>query len=235
MENSKVIERFGGLKKEEKVTCLEDPNFMPNACLLEAISPFSGYYNEVPGAAKPLYFFIVLDDFYPHEEVIRATFEVEKGLGYDIDAASGILELFDQRCHIIRIRDLKAYNDIVRIQRLYSENGLRFKKRKRKVLAEQGIVNLQKFFSLQPLGDDLYFDHIQPHHGYFTIPRAVSFDDFLKLTKEVKFDTSLLFFDAASAWYYQDRKVIEMVRVYRENLTIERLKAIRSGYLKLLK
>ena len=234
MKNVPFIERFGGLKKDDTVTCLEDPAFMPNACLLEAVKPFGGYYNEVPGAVKPLYFFIVLDDFHPHEEIIKASHAVEKGLGYHIDAASGVLTIFDQFCHIIRIRDLREYNDIVKIQQLYAENGLKFKKRIRKVEGEKAITNLQKFLYLEPIEDGMFFDHLQPHHGYFVIPRSVDFEAFIKLTHEVKFDTSLLFFDAAMAWYVQDGKIIELVRIYREHLTQEKLAAIRDRYLMLL-
>lgn len=233
-ENVPFIERFGGLKKDDTVTCLLDPAFMPNACLLEAVAPFSGYYNEVPGANKPLYFFIVLDDFYPHEEIIRATQVVKKGLGYPIDAASGLISIFDQCCHIIRIRDLRHYNDIAKIQQLYAENGLKFKKQFKKVEAEKAIVNLQKFFYLEPIEDGLFFDHIQPHHGYFPIPHSMDFDALCALTREVKFDTSLLLFDAALAWYFQDGNINEMIRIYRENLTPEKLSAIRDRYLKLL-
>ncbi|KAF5039348.1 hypothetical protein DSECCO2_544860 [anaerobic digester metagenome] len=234
MKDLPYIERFGGLKKDDTVTCLEDPAFMPNACLLEAVTPFGGYYNEVPGATKPLYFFIVLDDFYPYEEIIRATRAVEKRLGYNIDAVAGIISIFNQHCHIIRIRDLKKYEDIATIQQLYADQKLKFKKQIKKVINEKVIVNLQKFFYLEPVGNNMFFDHIQPHHGYFPIPYGMEFDTFYALTREVKFDTSLLFFDAALAWYVEDRKIHEMVRIYRENLTMEKLEAIRDRYLLLL-
>ncbi|MDY0342528.1 MAG: hypothetical protein RBR28_03090 [Lentimicrobium sp.] len=235
MKDVPFIERFGGLKKDDTVTCLEDPAFMPNACLLEAVAPFCGYYNEVPGAIKPLYFFIVLDDFHPHEEVIRATLTVEKELGYHIDAVSGTISIFDHHCHIIRIRNLRQYKDIVKIQQLYAGHGLKFKKQIKKAVDEKAVVNLQKFFYLEPIEDGMFFDHIQPHHGYFPIPKSMDFDVFCSLTREVKFDTSLLFFDAALAWYVEDGKIIEMIRIYREYLTTEKLAAIRDRYLMLIK
>ena len=74
----------------------------------------------------------------------------------------------------------------------------------------------------------------QPHHGYFIIPRLIEWKSFKELTKTVKYEKNLLFFDAATAYFYEGAKINDMIRIYRENLNIDILRAIRNRYLKLL-
>lgn len=235
MKKSEVIEKFGGLVKIESLTCLEDKTLMKNACLLEAPEPFYGYYNDVPDGKKPLYLFIVLDGLYSVENIVRATLNVKKKTDFSFDAAFGTVRLFDHTCPVIRIRDLDDFNNIKKLQKLYHAEGLKFRKKLKSFSKEKGIITLHKLFYLEDLGEGMYLDRSQPHHGYFVVPKHLEFNAFLKLTKEVKFDTSLLFFDATYAWYYQGEGIVNMVRIYRENLTAEKLKAIRDRYLSLMK
>jgi hypothetical protein len=235
MKKSEVIEKFGGLVKIEPVTCLEDMTLMKNACLLEATEPFYGYYNDVPDGKKPLYLFIVLDGLYSVENVVRATINVKKKVDFSFDAAFGNVQLFDHTCPVIRIRDLADFHNIKKLQKLYHAEGLKFRKKLKSFSNEKAIITLHKLFYLRDLGEGTYLDGSQPHHGYFTVPKYIELDAFVKLTKEVKFDTSLLFFDAAYAWYYQGERIVYMVRIYRENLTAEKLEAIRDRYLSLIK
>lgn len=235
MEKSVIIEKFGGLVKQESLTCLEDKSLMPNACLLEAVSPFSGYYSEEPGASKPLYLFLVLEGNYSAEDVARATINVKKKAGFTFDAAFGKVSLFEHTCPVIRIRDLENYANIRELQLLYHEEGLEYRKRIRSFSNEKGIITLNKLFYLGYWGDELFIDRSQPHHGYFKIPRHLDFEEFNKIITEVKYETSLLYFDAAYAWYYEGEGIQNMVRIYREGLTKEKLAAIRNKFLSVMK
>ena len=235
MKISDVIEKFGGLIKMEPLMCLEDDSLMGNACLLESTAPFKGYYDDAPEGNKPLYLFIVLDGEYTIDGILRATLNVKKKAGFLFDAAFGTVRLFDQTCPVIRIRDLENFRDINKLQVLYLAEGLKFKKKTKSFDSEEAIITQHKLFYLEDLGDGMYLDRSQPHHGYFIIPQCLEFSEVIRLTREVKYDTSLLLFDAALAWYYQGEGMVHMIRIYRENLTKERLKAIRDRYLSLIK
>jgi hypothetical protein len=95
------------------------------------------------------------------------------------------------------------------------------------------MIRLEKFFYLEKTEEDIYIDKMQLHHGYFVIPEAISWKKFVALTNEVRYDTDLIFFDAAQAFIFEQNNIIDLVRIYRENLTLEKLKAIRDRYLKL--
>lgn len=235
MEKSEIIERFGGLMKVERLACLEDESLMPNACLLEAVAPFSGYYNEVVGSTKPLYLYIILEGRYPLEKLVRATLDIKKKSGLNFDAVPGTVQLFEHTCDMIRVRNLQKFSDIRELQKLYAAEGFEFRKRIRHFTDEKGIITLRKFFYLEPLGEGMYLDKSQPHHAYFTIPRPLSFEEFQEVDKEAKYDVKILYFDAAYVWLYEDKVMKDLIRIYREDLTLEKLKAIRDRYLSIIK
>ncbi|MBW6491937.1 MAG: hypothetical protein K0B15_12165 [Lentimicrobium sp.] len=237
MEKSAIIEKFGGLVKTESLTCLEDSSLMHNACLLEARKPFSGYYNDVPGAKRPLYLYLVLEHSidYTAETIIRATEKVKSEASFTFDAAFGSVHFFDRTCPIIRVRDLGSYGNIRELQELYKAAGLEYRKKVKSFTDEEGLITLNKLFYLSELGDGMWIDRSQPHHAYFLIPRHLDFETFNKITTEVKYDTSLLYFDAAYAWYFEGKGIQNMIRIYREDLTIEKITAIRDRYLSIIK
>jgi hypothetical protein len=104
----------------------------------------------------------------------------------------------------------------------------------KKVNGDVGIIRLEKFFFLEPIGDLMYMDVLQPHHGYFIIPNHYSWTDFKKMTDEVMLDTSLIYFDAANAFFYENHGIIDMIRIYREHLDKEKLFAIRNKYFQVI-
>lgn len=235
METSNVYEKFGGLLKEEPLSCLEDNILLPDTCVLESVAPFLGYYNEVPGSAKPLYLYLMLEGACSYEKTLRATLNIQKHFKHPFDAVAASVTLFGRQNPAIRIRNLEEFGQIGLLQKAYQDEGMVFKKKLRKIESKDALISLTKFFYLEPVGELMYMDKSQPHHGYFIIPRFVPWEEFKALTKEVKFDTHLLYFDASTAFYFENQSITEMVRIYRENLTTDKLKAIRARYLKLMK
>ncbi len=235
METGTVYEKFGGLLKEETLTCIDNSLLMPNTCVLESVNPFSGYYNEVTGAEKPLYLYLVLEGSCSFEKTLRAAANIKKNFGFPFDAASGSVTLFGIHHPVIRIRNLQEFGHIALLQQAFLDEGMQFIRKTRKVEQVEAQIHLTKFFYLEPIGEMMFIDKSQAHHGYFIIPRYVGWDDFRDLTREVKFDAGLQIFDAATACYFENHTIFEMVRIYRENLNAEMLAAIRQRYLKLMR
>jgi hypothetical protein len=235
METNIIYEKFGGLLKEEPLSCLDDNMLLPNTCVLESVSPFHGYYNEVPGSVKPLYLYLMLEGSFTFEKILRATLNIKRHFKHPFDAVIGFVTLFGQQNQAIRIRDLEEFSHIGLLQKAFIDEGIEFKRKIRKIENEPALINLTKFFYLEPIGELMFFDKSQPHHGYFIIPGHIEWEEFKEMTREVKYDTSLLFFDAATAFFYENKRITEIVRIYRENLTVDKLMAIRERYLKLMK
>jgi hypothetical protein len=233
MENQ-IIERFGGLLKEEPLSCVEKEFRITNTCLLESISPFAGYYPH-KGGTQPHYLYVMLDGKPTYWKVALAVESIKKQVDYPFDGVFTEINLpGDRSCFAIRVRDLEEYNQIYDLQKRFQHEGLELKKGTYRVDAESALIRLEKFYYMEPWGEGMFLGRQQLHHGYFIIPNTMEWPEFKELTKQVTMDTSLLYFDAALGYFYEDKKIINIVRIYREQLTRDRLKAIKDKYLSLL-
>lgn len=234
MVSNNIIERFGGLIKEEPLTCLNDDILMPNTCVLESVSPFFGYYSHEPKAHQPQYLYCVLNGYFSFETITRATQNIRKNFKYPFDAVTGNITIYGVTTQVIRVRHLQHYNHISTLQRLFLDEGITFKKKTRKFENEMAMIKLRKFFWLEPVGDGIYIDKAEPHHTYFSISRQIDWESFKKLTEQVKYDPNYFYFDGAIAFIYEQSEIKDLVRIYRENFRIEEIMAIRNKYMELI-
>jgi hypothetical protein len=233
MENQ-IIERFGGLLKEELLSCVEKEFRLAKTCLLESISPFAGYYPQ-KGNTSPHYLYIMLEDRPTYWKVALAVENIRSKVDYTFDGVFAEISLSgDRNCIAVRVRNLPEYNLIHDLQKRFYNEGLELKKKTTHVKANPALIRLEKFYYLESWGDGLYLDRQQDHHGYFIIPEGMDWQTFKRLTAAVSTDVNLLFFDAALGYFFENKKIINFIRVYREQITTERLKAIRDKYLMLL-
>jgi hypothetical protein len=228
------IERFGWITKEEPLSILTDPNLDLQITILESTAPFYGYYADSPGEDKPEHLYWVLDQFYTHEKLTRVLADIKSQCYPKLDAVPGFIMIATEQYHVVRMHNLKRYNQIHSVQEMFEKMDIRLKKSSRKIVNQMGIIHITKYLHLTPLGDGLYLEEERPHRAYFTIPAFLNWDQFKALTLEVKYDSTLMFFDAARASFMERGKFTELVRVYRENLTIEQLKTIRDRYLRVI-
>lgn len=229
-----IIERFGGLLKKEPFSCVEKDILARDTCVLECVSVFSGYYDHTFGT-PPLYLYLMLDGKPTFMHVARATEQVKEKVNFPFDAVFAEITFSETLSSFaIRIRDLEQYNQISELQRQYEAAGLTLRKKNKQIQQLPGLIRLEKFFYLEPWGEGFYLDRQQLHHGYFTIPHYLKWDQFVSLTKEAKFDTNLLYFDAALACFFENGKPINLIRIYKENLSKNELTAIRDRYMQLM-
>jgi len=229
-----AIERFGWVTKEEPLSIVTDPNLDLNITILESTAPFFGYYADQPREDKPEHLYWVLDQYYNHEKLSRVLAHIRSNCYHKLDGATGDISVSNEYFHVVRMHNLKRYSQIHQVQTMFEDQGIKLKKSSRKIQNQMGIININKFLQLSPVQEGIFKEENKPHRAYFAIPNYISWDSFKEVTKEVKFDTSLLFFDAARAAYMERGEIIELVRVYRENLTLDQVVSIRDRYLKVL-
>ncbi|MBK9290542.1 MAG: hypothetical protein IPM52_02755 [Bacteroidetes bacterium] len=233
--DSNNLMRYGGLLKYEPLSCVEHNLPIKDTCVLESVSPFYGYYDRIPDIRKPLYLYLMLEGHWFTSDIMLAVNAVHKRAGFPFDAVHASITFpGNDPVFCIRVRDLALYSDIEKLQQLLVEEGLKMKRRHKVIQNAYGWIRLDKYFYLEPWGEGMYNDLQQLHHGYFELPGPINWDKFVALTTEVKYDTNLLYFDAARAFVFEKDQTIELVRIYRENLNKDHLAAIRDRYLKLL-
>lgn len=234
MEKTKILEYYSELIKEEPLSTLEAELTAGNTCVLESTHPFFGYYHDAPMGKPDPYIYCVLKEHHSFGDIMRATLRVNGRRRNPVDVAPGKLYLLDRICHVIRLKDISHFNQVHIIQQDFQQEGIRFKKRQRNVREQMGIIRLSKFLRLIHKGDGLYLDADDPTKAYFEIPRYISWEDFKALTTEAKYETSILYFDAAQATLFHDNKITDLVRIYKEKIEIGSIQAIRNRYHQLL-
>ena len=196
-------EIFGTLTKQEPLSCIESELLIPDSCVLEATSPFYGYYENITTGSKPLYLYLMLENNHSFKQIQSAIFAAKGKASFSFDAVTGSIQIADSSRHdCIRIRKLERYDQIAGLQQMLKHEGLHFKKKTRAFDKTPALIQLDKLFFVQDWGNELFLDLQVAHHGYFEIKQNLNWSDFVTLTKEVKYDTTLLFFDASLACFY---------------------------------
>ena len=232
--NKPITGLFSELTKEEPLSTLEPDLTASDSCVLESVSPFFGYYHDGPMAQPEPHVYCVLDGYYSVIEVARAANRINGSRNYPFDAAVGNISMGKESCHVMRIKHISHYNEVAGIQYDFMNAGIGFKPRQRKIDSRMTVVRLLKFIYLYPGEDGVFMDAGNPGMGYFILPAYVGWEEFKPLTEEVKNDTSILYFDAARISSYDKGGIQEMVRIYKEHLTPEMLRAIRDRYHKII-
>lgn len=229
--------KYGSLIKEESFELIEGA-VLPNTFVLESKNPFPGFYEYYDNLQKditPHYIYLVTDKKYDLEQFTRVTQKIMADTNKKYHAALGTITIFNTVYYVIRVRHIEQYADIKELQAYYVSLGINFKEKPSKFDHEKGLTRLNKFFSLDKVENDYYFDSVEANHGYFKIPRYLSWDEFEKLTKQVKYNMDLLHFDASIGFIYDHFKAIDIIRIYAENLSLDMLKQIRKKYIERIK
>lgn len=232
--NEKIIERYSELIKEEPLSTLEKDMTISDSCVLESTSPFFGYYHDAPMADPDPYIYCVLDFAHSFGDIVRITKKINAARKQPLDVAVGSLSMVNKTCPVIRIKDINHYR-VKEIQEIFKGEGVKFKKRQRVIREQMTVIRLAKFLQLHPLGDGLYMDAADDTKGYVEIPRYIDWEAFKKLTEEAKYETSILYFDAAQATIFESNKITYLVRVYKKHIEPAHLGPIRNRYMLLLK
>jgi hypothetical protein len=233
MEYNKKMEVFSNLVKLEKLTILED-KIVPGTLVFESTDPFPGYYSDVPDTAPPVYLYLALSKPYRLEEILRAIQAIQPKFEEHFDAGKGIATIINEEFPVIRLRHFGNYDIVAPLQMAFNEEGIECLKKTKKQGEHEAIVRIVKMLYLKQVEPHIFIDLKEDYHGYILIPRYLSWKQFEKITREVKYNWFGSKFDAAYGSFYHDTRLYEFVRIYSNKLDTDYLQDIRSLYLEKL-
>ena len=228
---NKQTEVFANLTKNDIIVAL-DEKILPNSLVFESLNPFPGYYHELPTDADSMYIYLVLDDQYPLEAILRATQNIEKKYDWNFDAGKAYITIGSTHLDAIRIHHLPTLDMIEKIQEAYIEHGIGFrmdKKLKGKLNAKTKIV---KFLKLEELADGIFLNTEEDTFAYIEIPQYLDAERFTKVSMDVKYNWMGHEFDAARASFYHKGRLTEIVRIRSYKISTEYLIDIQNLYKK---
>jgi len=227
---SKRFDTVGTITKKEILVSVEHDT--DKAMVLETLKPYPGYHGTtIPDQLNPRSIFLVTNKKYSGEQIIRATMAIKKGYDEPFDAVPGQITVFNTLTPCIRIKDMKQYGLIDELVKLYRANGIDFMKAK-KMSPFAGLIKIRKYFCLEPVVDRIYHDLEMPPMAYLEVPALISWDEFEGITKTIKQNIKdHSNFDAALGVLFTPTEIIDIVRIYHEDINVEEEKLIREKYL----
>lgn len=221
------MEVFVNLTKRDTVVAIEE-KVLPGSLVFDSLNPFPGYYHETPTSSRPIYIYMVLAHQYPLEEIIRATQNIEKEYDWNFDAGKGYMTIGSVFLNVIRLRHLPELDMVVKIQEAYEKQGILFLMNKKLKGKLEASVKIVKFLNLEMIGEGIYVNAEDDTFAYVEIPKYLHHAAFIKVSMDVKYNWDGHEFDAASASFYNEGKLYEVVRVRSDQMDVEYLSKIKK-------
>jgi hypothetical protein len=225
MSQKILLETIGTIEKKEMLGPVGYKELV-----LEAFHPFPGYHGTtVPDKDKPNSLFAITRSKYTEEKVIRVIHKIKSGKKFTFDGTPGMVTLYNMLNPCVRFKDLPTYDEMPAILKAFAEEGIEFMSN-RKIEPYTGIIKVKKYFLVEVISDSIFKDVEEPNMHYFTIPIQLRFNQFEKITIDLKNNLEDPKFDAALGTIFRKTGLIDVIRIYDSKCTPERLDLIRTKY-----
>jgi hypothetical protein len=221
-----LLETIGTIEKKEMLGPVGYKELV-----LEAFQPFPGYHGTtVPDSDKPNSLFAITRSKYTEEKIIRVIQKIKSEHSFTFDGSPGMVTLYNMLNPCIRFKGLKSYEEVPAILKAFEDEGIEFMSN-RKIEPFTGIIKVKKYFLVEVISDILFKDAEDPNMHYFSIPIQLRFNQFEKITIDLKHNLDDPKFDAALGTIFRKTGVIDVIRIYDDKCTPEKLNLIRTKYL----
>jgi hypothetical protein len=226
MNQKVLLETIGTIEKKEKLGPVGYKELV-----LEASHPFPGYHGTtVPDHVAPNALFAITRSKYTEEKIIRVIQKIKTNPDFTFDATPGMVTLYNMLNPCIRFKGLTSYDEMPPILKAFETEGIEFMSN-RKIEPFTGIIKVKKYFLVEVLSDFLFKDAEDPNMSYFSIPVQLRFNQFEKITLDLKNNIEDPKFDAALGTIFRKTGVVDVIRIYDDKCSMEKLELIRTKYL----
>ncbi len=221
------MEVFVNLTKNVTLVPL-DENILPGSLVFDSLNPFPGYYHELPSDVSSMYIYLVLDKQYPLEDILRATKNIEKKYSWNFDSGKAYITIGSTFLDAIRLRHLPELEMVEKIQEAYVAQGISFLMNKKLTGKIEARTKIVKFLMLEELAAGIYLNADDPTFAYIEVSKYLDSEEFMHVSMDVKYNWEGHEFDAASASFYKDGKLYEVVRVRSDKMDLKYLQEVQK-------
>ena len=225
-----LLETIGTIEKKEMLGSVGYKELV-----LETSHPFPGYHGTtVPDHIKPNSLFALTRSKYTEEKIIRVIQKIKSEHNFKFDATPGLVTLYNMLNPCIRFKDMESYEIVPQILKAFTDEGIEFMSN-RNIEPFTGIIKVKKYFLIEVISDNYFKDAEEPNMHYFTIPVQLRFNQFEKITIDLKNNLEDPNFDAALGTVFRKTGVIDVIRIYDDKASPDKLDLIRTKYLQAIK
>jgi hypothetical protein len=219
---------YGCIYKKEFLTTVKK-NILPGSFVMKIWMPFHGMQDKMQLRNIPEFYFIVMQEDHPLDDIIKAAEKIELKTGHLFDAVGGDIYVAGITHPVIRIKLFDKKLLIKSIQGLFADHGFDLSMNQ-VIIKKKGVIKLKKYFSIEEVGRGIYFDRKTPELAYFSIPHQIEWDLFEDITKRIRVNVALGDFDTAIGAFHIGDKVEYIIRVLKAHRSVENIDLIRKEY-----
>ena len=229
----KKQELIGKIIIEEDIDSIEE-NKIPKTFVINVPDPLKSYYNWFTDINKPTSIIFITKKPSSFENILRMTNKINEKRKLKLDGAKCEVAIGSRKLHGIRVKGINRYHEIEDIQRHYLKQGVEFARSER-LTKKNSLIRINKFFNIKKIGKGIYQSYLKEDDFYVEVPKHMDWDQFKRITYEIKNNIVDRNYDIAKGIFYIDGGITEMLRIIKPKATVAFLKNIQKRYLDKLK
>lgn len=226
------IERIGKIIKQENIDTVND-NKIPRTFVINVPNPHDAYYTRFTKINKPDSIIFVTKKANSFEKILRVTKKINDTYGLSLDGGKCEVKIGSRKLNGIRVKGINRYSDIAQIQEYYAAEDYEFA-RSEKFTDTDSLIRVNRFFNVDRMAKGIYKSNIEEDVYYVRVPRYMTWDEFRKITFEIKNNIPDKNYDIAKGIVYAGAGIIEILRIVKPKATVESLQMIQEKYIKKL-
>jgi len=225
-------ELIGKIIIQEKIDTI-DENKLPNTFVINVPDPYKNYYGRFTEIVKPVSIIFVTKTPNSFEKILRVTKKINEKYNLKLDGAKCEVTMNSRKLDGVRVKGINRFHEIAQIQQYYKDEGYEFAKSE-KFAATEALIRINRFFNVDEVEQGIYHSHDEDEVYYIEVSRYMSWEEFKKLTQEIKHNIADANYDIAKGIFYVNHGITEILRVVKPKATLELLKTIKKKYIEKL-
>lgn len=221
-------ELIGKIIIQEKIDTI-DENKLPNTFVINVPDPYKNYYGRFTEIVKPVSIIFVTKTPNSFEKILRVTKKINEKYGLKLDGAKCEVTMNSRKLDGVRVKGINRFHEIGQIQQYYKDEGYDFAKSE-KLQSTEVLIRINRFFNVDEVDKGIYHSHDEDEVYYIEVPRYMGWDEFKKITQEIKHNIADANYDIAKGIFYVNCGITEILRVVKPKATLELLKTIKKKY-----
>lgn len=216
---------YGSITKKESLQLIES-NIFENTWVAEANLPYSNYYGQLPNKSKPNSIFLFTKYYYPLEEVLRFSQNMNSCIHYDLNFASAVLKFNEQQYSAIRVKNFPDYSHLQHLQECFTKQGVQWTNKIHFMIEAEAKIT--KCFELEEVDENIYLDTVEEDKGYIFLNKPINRQNFDSTIKQIKNNSNRFLFDAVPGIFIMGTSTVDVVRIFSKKLKLELLLNMRT-------
>ena len=225
-------ELIGKIIIQEKIDTI-DENKLPNTFVINVPDPYKNYYGRFTEIVKPVSIIFVTKTPNSFEKILRVTKKINEKYHLNLDGAKCEVTMNSRKLDGVRVKGINRFHEIGQIQQYYKDEGYDFAKSE-KFKSTEVLIRINRFFNVEEVEKGIYHSQDEDEVYYIEVPRYMTWDEFKKLTQEIKHNIFDANYDIAKGIFYVNHGITEILRVVKPKATLELLKTIQHKYIEKL-